>query len=72
MAATESELETAIATLKRGLSSAHAKVSYDGRTIEYRTVADIRAAIKILQNDLDALKGPKRPRVRTIIAGRGV
>lgn len=62
--ATITELETRLEALKAQRDSAVARVSYDGRTVEYRGTAEINAAIAELERELAALQG--KPPVRQI------
>ena len=64
--ATESEIEVMqcrLQTLKKQRDSGVAKVSYAGRTIEYRTFADIDRAIFKLEAEIrDSSIGSRRNR----------
>ena len=55
--ATVAELEARIEALKAQRDSAVARVSYDGRTVEYRGTAEIARAIAELEKELLALQG---------------
>jgi hypothetical protein len=61
---TASELETRLEALKAQRDSAVARVSYDGRSVEYRGTAEITRAIADLERELQALQG--KPPVRQI------
>ena len=62
--ATILELDARMEALKAQRDSAVARVSYDGRTVEYRGSAEIARAIADLERELRALQGT--PRVRQI------
>ena len=55
--ATVLELEARLEALKAQRDSAVARVSYDGRTVEYRGTAEITRAIAELEKELQALEG---------------
>jgi hypothetical protein len=55
--ATVAELEARLETLKAQRDSAVARVSYDGRSVEYRSTAEIARAIAELERELHALEG---------------
>jgi hypothetical protein len=55
--ATVVELGARLETLKAQRDSAVARVSYDGRTVEYRGTAEINSAIADLERELAALQG---------------
>ena len=55
--ASSSELEARLEALKGQRDSAVARVSYDGRTVEYRGTAEIARAIADLERELQALQG---------------
>jgi hypothetical protein len=62
--ATVAELEARLEALKAQRDSAVARVSYDGRSVEYRGTAEITRAIAELEKELQAMQG--KPRVRQI------
>jgi hypothetical protein len=62
--ATVAELEARLETLKAQRDSAVARVSYDGRMVEYRGTAEINSAIAELERELQVLDG--KPPVRQI------
>lgn len=43
--ATQAEIETRIAALEKARASGIARVIYDGRTVEYRSVSEIERAL---------------------------
>jgi hypothetical protein len=55
--ATVAELEARLEALKAQRDSAVARVSYDGRMVEYRGTAEINSAIAELDRELQALQG---------------
>lgn len=58
------EVEARLEALKAQRDSAVARVSYDGRSVEYRGTAEISSAIAELERELSALQG--KPPVRQI------
>jgi hypothetical protein len=60
--ATITELRSRREALGAARSSGVARVSYDGRTVEYRSLAEIDRAIEQLDREIAALEG--RPMVR--------
>ncbi len=59
--ATLTELKDRREALAASRSSGVARVSYDGKTVEYRSLAEIDRAIDVLDREIAALEG------RTII-----
>jgi hypothetical protein len=55
--ATAAELETRLEALKAQRDSAVARVSYDGRSVEYRGTAKIARAIADFERELAELRG---------------
>lgn len=70
---TLAELETRLDELERSRMSGIARVSYEGRTVEYRGLAEIDRAIAILKGQIAAL-GSKKPvrQVRLYQDGKGL
>jgi hypothetical protein len=62
--ATVTELEARLEALRAQRDSAVARVSYDGRSVEYRGTAEIARAIAELERELQVLQG--NPPVRQI------
>ena len=62
--ATVAELEARLEALRAQRDSVVARVSYDGRSVEYRGTAEISSAIAELERELSALQG--KPPVRQI------
>lgn len=54
---TAPELETCLDALKAQRDSAVARVSYDGRMVEYRSAAEISRAIAELEREIASLEG---------------
>ena len=52
-----SELQTRLETLKAQRASGIARVTYDGKTVEYRGDNEIAAAIQSLESEISKLNG---------------
>ena len=70
--ATITELETRLEALKAQRDSAVARVSYDGRMVEYRGTAEINSAIAELERELSALQGKAPVRQIRIYTSKGL
>ena len=70
--ATVPELEARLETLKAQRDSAVARVSYDGRSVEYRGTAEISSAIAELERELQALQGTSPVRQIRIYTSKGL
>jgi hypothetical protein len=70
--ATVSELEARLEALKAQRDSAVARVSYDGRMVEYRGTAEIARAIAELERELQALQGSTPVRQIRIYTSKGL
>jgi hypothetical protein len=70
--ATIVELEFRLEALKAQRDSAVARVSYDGRTVEYRGTAEINSAIAELERELQALQGKAPVRQIRIYTSKGL
>lgn len=57
MAFTQSQLDA----IKRAYATGVTKVSYEGKTTEYRTLAEMRQIIATIEADLAAQAGRKQP-----------
>lgn len=70
---TLNDLEARLDGLERQRTSGVARVSYEGRTIEYRGLAEIDRAISILKGQIAAL-GSRKPvrQVRIYQDGKGL
>jgi hypothetical protein len=70
--ATIEELEARLEALKAQRDSAVARVSYDGRTIEYRGTAEIARAIADLERELQVAHGTAPVRQIRIYTSKGL
>ena len=66
------ELEARLEALKAQRDSAVARVSYDGRTVEYRGTAEIARAIAELERELHVLEGKTPVRQVRIFTSKGL
>jgi hypothetical protein len=69
--ATVAELEARFEALKAEHDSAVARVSYDGRSVEYRGTAEIARAISELERELAALQGTSPARQIRVYTSKG-
>jgi hypothetical protein len=70
--ATVTELEARLETLKARRDSAVARVSYDGRSIEYRGTVEIARAIADLERELQAAQGTAPVRQIRVCTSKGL
>lgn len=67
------ELQAAIPALRLAIVSGTTRVTYDGKTIEYRSIAEMKAALRFAE---DAIAGPaassRRPSFATTTFSRGI
>jgi hypothetical protein len=70
--ATVTELEARLEALKAQRDSVVARVSYDGRTVEYRGTAEIARAIAELERELQALQGSTPVRQIRVYTSKGL
>ena len=70
--ATVAELEACLEALKAQRDSAVARVSYDGRSVEYRGTAEIARAIAELEKELQALQGSTPVRQIRVYTSKGL
>jgi hypothetical protein len=70
--ATAAELETRLEALKAQRDSPVARVSYDGRSVEYRGTAEIARAIADLERELHAVQGKTPVRQIRITTSKGL
>jgi hypothetical protein len=70
--ATVTELEARLEALKAQRDSAVARVSYDGRSVEYRGTAEINSAIAELERELSALQGTAPVRQIRVYTSKGL
>ncbi len=70
--ATVAEMEARLEALRAQRDSAVARVSYDGRSVEYRGSAEIARAIAELERELQALEGDAPVRQIRIYTSKGL
>jgi hypothetical protein len=70
--ATVAELEARLEALKAQRDSAVARVSYDGRSVEYRGTAEIARAIADLERELQAAQGTSPVRQIRVYTSKGL
>ena len=70
--ATATELEARLEALKAQRDSAVARVSYEGRMVEYRGTAEIARAIAELERELQAMQGSTPVRQIRIYTSKGL
>jgi hypothetical protein len=70
--ATVVELEARLEALKAQRDSAVARVSYDGRTVEYRGTAEINSAIADLEREIQVLQGKAPVRQIRVYTSKGL
>ena len=69
---TISDLKTRRDALSAQRSSGVARVSYDGKTVDYRSIAEIDRAIEVLDRDIAAAEGRKIIRQVRVITNKGL
>lgn len=69
---TLSELRTRRDALSAQRSSGVARVSYDGKTVEYRSVAEIDRAIEALDREIAAAEGRRIVRHVRVTTAKGL
>ena len=69
---TITELHARREALSTQRSSGVARVSYDGKTVEYRSVADIDRAIEALDREIAAAEGRRMVRHVRVTAAKGL
>ena len=70
--ATIAEMKTRRETLSTQRSSGVARVSYDGKTVDYRSIAEIDRAIEVLDRDIATAEGRKIIRQVRVITTKGL
>mgnify|MGYP003679981830 FL=1 len=70
--ATIAELQTRREALAASRSSGVARVSYDGRSVEYRSLAEIDRAIDVLDREIAALEGRSMIRQVRVTTNKGL
>jgi len=69
---TLAELKTRCETLSASRASGVARVSYDGKTVEYRSLAEIDRAIDVLDREIAALEGRRVIRQVRVTTNKGL
>jgi hypothetical protein len=70
--ATLTELRARREALMASRASGVARVSYDGKTVEYRSLAEIDRAIEQLDRDIAALEGRRIVRHLRVTTSKGL
>jgi hypothetical protein len=70
--ATLAELQTRREALAASRASGVARVSYDGKTVEYRSLAEIDRAIDVLDREIAALEGRRVIRQVRVTTTKGL
>jgi len=70
--ATLAELKTRREALAASRSSGVARVSYDGKTVEYRSLVEIDRAIDVLDREIATLEGRRVIRQVRVITTKGL
>ena len=69
---TTAELKTRRDALSAQRSSGVARVSYDGKTVDYRSLAEIDRAIEVLDREIATAEGRKIVRQVRVITSKGL
>jgi hypothetical protein len=69
---TITDLKTRREALAAQRSSGVARVSYDGKTVDYRSIAEIDRAIEVLDREIAAAEGRKIIRQVHVITSKGL
>ena len=70
--ATITELKSRREALAASRSSGVARVSYDGKTVEYRSLAEIERAIEQLDREIAAMEGRRIVRHVRVTTSKGL
>ena len=70
--ATIAELKSRREALAASRSSGVARVSYDGKTVEYRSLAEIDRAIDVLDREIATLEGRSMIRQVRVTTNKGL
>jgi len=70
--ATLAELQTRREALAASRASGVARVSYDGKTVEYRSLAEIDRAIDVLDREIATLEGRRLIRQVRVTTSKGL
>ena len=55
-------IETELAELRRAYASGTLRVSYDGKSVEYGSAADLLARIRTIEGEIASASGRPKPR----------
>ena len=69
---TSADLRARRETLSAQRSSGVARVSYDGKTVDYRSIAEIDRAIEVLDREIAASEGRKIIRQVRVMTTKGL
>ena len=69
---TITDLKTRREALSAQRSSGIARVSYDGKTVDYRSIAEIDRAIEVLDREIATAEGRKIIRQVRVITSKGL
>jgi hypothetical protein len=69
---TITDLKTRREALSAQRSSGVARVSYDGKTVDYRSIAEIDRAIEVLDREIATVEGRKIIRQVRVITSKGL
>jgi len=69
---TTAELKTRREALAAQRSSGVARASYDGKTVDYRSIAEIDRAIEVLDREIATVEGRKIIRQVRVITTKGL
>ena len=64
--------ETELSALRRAYASGTTRVSYDGKTVDYRSVAEIDRAIEALDREIAAAEGRRIVRHVRVTTAKGL
>jgi hypothetical protein len=68
----QSELEAQRDTLRRAIRSGVLVVTHGEKSVKYRSMADLQAALSDVQNELGEITGARRRRVRYLSVRKGI
>ena len=63
--------ETQLQALKRALATGERRVSFDGKSVEYRTVDELQAAIRAVETELARSAGKPAARQIRVTTSKG-
>lgn len=58
--------------LKKAIASGTLRVSHNGRSVEYRSMADLKDALRMVEEELAAAEGNPPPRQVLLSSRRGL